>query len=89
MSLLTTAACYLFSLEPLPATLAANTLRPVTADRRLEASPASSFRCQGRFVSSSGPRPCQRKCRAMLDCMLDKSVSGGEDRWIAAVAIAV
>jgi hypothetical protein len=24
----------------------------------------------------------------MLDCMLDKSVSGGEDRWIAAVVAA-
>jgi hypothetical protein len=24
----------------------------------------------------------------MLDCMLDESVSGGEDRWIAAVIAA-
>lgn len=42
----------------------------------VEASPASSFRCQGRFVSTADPRPCQRNCRGMLYCILDKSVSG-------------
>lgn len=34
------------------------------------------------------PRPCQRRSEGMLDCMLDKSVSGGEDRWIAALVAA-